>query len=371
LHALARPTALRLLEDFNVQEGNHGSYGGDPGLTGMVCTALHRAGVAPHLVTAGVDYLRRTAQPDGAWRLMHGMQAAPTAGLTGPAFVIASLSDAGHAMDPRVARAREWLFGCQQEAPFPLYAAPSGGWSWWGRTGWPSMLDSVAVLKALLPGAPGDARFQRGAEWLRGQQDRRGSWSIFVRNALLPFDGPCPYCSAKAIDVLLDAGVPASDRGLERAGRWLLKHPKPDGSYDALWNRGGVPGTSVALQTLVRLGLGRHPSVQRTRQWLLSAQRPDGSWGTGRDGQPGTAEETGWAVRALVDCGEEAAVARGVDWLLAAQGPDGLWEPGPVCFYVPHSVVYTDSMYTQGLALGALVAARKWTEARASGRARA
>jgi len=359
MHQLTRPTALRLLQELQEQEGNVGTWGGDPWLTGLVCTALKRADAAPHLVTAAVDYLRRAAQPDGSWRLMHGMQTEPTAGLTGPSFVVASLGEAGHAADPRVARARQWLRSCQQEVPFPLYDCPPGGWSWWGRTGWPGVLDSVAVLKVLLQGEPGDERLRRGLEWLRSRQDRRGSWSTFVRDTLVPLDGPCPYSTAKALEVLLEAGTPVSDPQVSRGLRWLLKHQRPDGSHDALWNRGGVPGTAVALQALVRAGLGRHPAALRARAWLLAAQLADGSWGTGRDAQPGTPEETGWAVRALVACEEDAAARRGVDWLVAAQRPNGFWEPGQVCVYIRDHVVYVDSMYAQGLALGALVAYRK------------
>jgi squalene-hopene/tetraprenyl-beta-curcumene cyclase len=40
MHRLARPTALRLLQDLQEQEGNVGTWGGDPWLTGLVCTAL-------------------------------------------------------------------------------------------------------------------------------------------------------------------------------------------------------------------------------------------------------------------------------------------------------------------------------------------
>jgi squalene-hopene/tetraprenyl-beta-curcumene cyclase len=369
VHQWVRPTAVRLLEEIQEQEGNVGTYGGDPWLTGLVCTALHRLGEAPHLVTAAVDYLRRAVRPDGAWNLMHGIQSTSVPETTGTALVTASLSEAGYTADPRLVRAREWLYACQLQEPFALYDCPPGGWAWLGPKGWPGVLDSLAVMKALALAAPGDARLLRGVEWLRGRQDGRGSWSTFVRDALLPNDGPCAYSTFKAIDVLLDVGASASDPHLARAVRWVLKRQRADGSYDAVWNRGGVPATSAAVRVLPRLGLGQHPVARRARQWLLSAQRPDGSWGTGRDSQPGTPEETGWAVRALVACGEEAAVARGVDWLVAAQGADGFWSPGQVCVYIRDHVLYVDNLYAQGLALGALVASGHGSWARDEGKA--
>lgn len=64
-------SAVRLLGEVQRQEGDLGSYGGDPWLTDLVVTALAGTGSAlppagPGLGAAGLAYLRTTVQPDGS-----------------------------------------------------------------------------------------------------------------------------------------------------------------------------------------------------------------------------------------------------------------------------------------------------------------
>jgi squalene-hopene/tetraprenyl-beta-curcumene cyclase len=355
---LARPAALRLLGQIQAEEGGVGSYGGDPWLTGLVGTALYLTRSAPELQAAARSYLRMTAQPDGSWHMIHGM-AVERIEVTGPAYVAAGLAAAGHGADAQLTRARRWLAECQQHERFDAYDCPAGGWAWSGRRGWPNVLDSLAVLKALLAGGDQAEVLRGGVEWLRSRQDGRGSWSTFVRNTLVPLDGPCPFSTAEAVHTLLDAGTPPSAREIDRAIRWLLKNQKADGSYDALWHRGGVPATSAALRALGRAGLAEHPSADRARRWLLDAQLPDGSWSTGRGETDGTPEETGWALGALAGIGGARAERAAAEWLVANQGADGRWQPGQVCTYIRDHVYYSDNLIGQGLALGALVAYRE------------
>ncbi|KOV13268.1 hypothetical protein ADK60_30080 [Streptomyces sp. XY431] len=382
--AAARPAAVRLLGAVQYQEGNVGSYGGDPWLTGLVVTGLASTGsvASPEsvgssgavgssgsvtslgavtspdgarLVAAGLDYLRATVQPDGSWCMIHGMETARVE-VTGPAFAAAALGAAGLADDPRLVRTRTWLADCQQTAPFPLYDCPPGGWTWSGPKGWPNVLDSLAVLEVLLQGDRDAPALRRGLDWLLARQDRRGSWSTFVRNTLVPLDGPCPYITAKALLVLHEAGVPASDPRLVRGLRWLLRRQDRDGGFRALWHRGVVPATVAVLRLLAALGRSRSPVAQRALDRLRAAQLPDGSWSTGDRGEPGTVDETARAVLALAACGDGARAARGADWLLEQQRPDGSWEPGRTCVYIRDHVHYSDFLMAQGLALSALSA---------------
>ncbi len=349
---VTRPTALRLLAQISAQEGGVGSYGADPWLTGLVCTGLVTNGIGADLVRAAVAYLRMTAQPDGSWQTLHGMQVEKVE-VTGPAYVALALGMAGHADDARLHRARLWLGACQQEEGFPAYGCPPGGWAWSGRRGWPNVLDSLAVLKALAQDEsdPDIARrFRRGIGWLLARQDRRGSWSTFVRNSLLPEDGPCPFSTAEAVLLLLDVHTDSTNPRIARAIRWLIRHPNPDGSFSATWHRGGVAATSVAFRVFRRVGFADHPVAVGTRQWLLAAQQPDGSWGT--------TEETGWALRALVGTGATAATRRAASWLVRSQRLDGTWRPGVSGVYIRNHVHYPDHMIANALALEALVAYR-------------
>ncbi|MEV6977077.1 prenyltransferase/squalene oxidase repeat-containing protein [Kitasatospora sp. NPDC093806] len=358
--AAARPAAIRLLGEVQRQEGNVGSYGGDPWLTGLVVTALagpdpDRVRPEPGLVAAGLRYLRDTVQPDGSWCMIHGMETARVE-VTGPAFAAAALGAAGFADDPRLARTRDWLADCQQKRPSPLYDCPPGGWTWSGTKGWPNVLDSLAVLEVLLQGDRDAPALRRGLDWLLARQDRRGSWSTFVRNTLVPLDGPCPYITAKALLVLLDGGLPADDPRLARGLRWLLRRQRPDGGFQALWHRGVVPATAAVLRLLARLDRAASPAARRALDRLRAAQLPDGSWSTGDPGEPGTVDETGRAVLALAACGERAPALRGADWLLEHQRPDGSWQPGQTCVYIRDHVHYSDFLMAQGLALSALAA---------------
>lgn len=350
---LSRPVALRLLAQISTQEGGVGSYGADPWLTGLVCIALSNTSAGPDLIEAAVSYLRMTAQPDGSWQMLHGTQLEKVE-VTGPAYVAAALGTAGYAADPRLQRARAWLGACQQDEEFPAYACPPGGWAWSGRRGWPNVLDSLAILKAFAQDRSDpdiDRRLRRGIDWLSRRQDRRGSWSTFVRNSLLPADGPCPFSTAEAILVLLSMQIPSTDSRITRAIRWLVRHPNRDGSYSATWHRGGVPATSAVCRALAGVGHTDHPAAVRARRWLLDAQLPDGSWN-------GTPEETGWALRALVGTDENDAVRRAAEWLVASQRADGTWKPGQIGVYIRDHVHYTDHLIGQGLALEALVAYR-------------
>jgi squalene-hopene/tetraprenyl-beta-curcumene cyclase len=355
LSRLSGPAAVRLLGEVSRQEGDVGSFGGDPWLTGLVATALTVSATAPELVESALEYLRSTAQPDGSWSMIHGMAPARIE-VTGPAFAAAALGAAGLAGDPRLAATRAWLVDCQQRRAFPLYDCPPGGWTWSGPKGWPNVLDSLAVLEVLLQGRRDDPALRDGVAWLLARQDRRGSWSTFVRNTLVPLDGPCPYITAKALLVLAESGIPADHRAVVRGLRWLRRAQRPDGLFEALWHRGPVPATAAVLRLFGALGLDDGPTACRAAEALLTLQRPDGSWSTDRPEDPGTVDETARAVLALTASGRPGPARRGGDWLVRAQRPDGSWPEGQTCVYIRHHVHYSDHLMAQGLALSALTA---------------
>ncbi|MFJ3725157.1 prenyltransferase/squalene oxidase repeat-containing protein [Streptomyces sp. NPDC090045] len=359
LHRSARRAGLRTLGRVEAGENERGGYGGDNWLVALVCLGLTSTGAPAAMTADTVDYLRSHVQADGSWHIMQGLD------LIGGSFVARGLAQAGYARDERLARARQWLRGCQQDRAFPVFGAPPGGWGWEGPRGWPNFLDSATVLSALQTGdeTEGAEPLRRGLRWLQSRQDRTGSWGTFVPDTTLANDGPCPYVTAQAVDVALAGGASPDHPGVRRALDWLRAHQRPDGTYEALWYRGLTPGTAMVLVAFGRAGRTADPVARRARDALLRAQLPDGSWGPGDTGilgdEParGTVEETAWALRALLAGGvpaDDPRIRSAADWILAAQQPDGLWPASQVCMHIRNLAYYVDGLIVTGLALTAL-----------------
>ena len=353
---LARGKALRLLRDVYEHEGRTGDFSEDPWPSALVCLSLARAGLAPDMVAASAGYLRRSVRPDGSWDAVSNLD------LTRSGFAATGLIAAGYAADPRLEPTRQLFHRCQQRQEFTVLACPPGGWSFSGARGWPVTLESAEIIAALagMPGHQSDSALRTGLEWLRGRQDSRGSWSLWVRDTKLANDGPCPSITSQGITALLDAGEPADGPEVSKAVAWLLTQQRPDGTFDNLWYRDFTTGTAAVLAALGRAGQADHPAagsvVDKARQWLLDTQRPDGSWGDGAEADS-SVEETAWALHALLEAGLDPAsepVTRAVDWLVSAQSPTGGWQPSRICAYIRHHMYYPNGAITRGLALRAL-----------------
>ncbi len=185
---LARGKALGLLRAIYDHEGQTGDFSEDPWPAALVCLSLARAGLAPDMVAASAGYLRRSVRPDGSWDAVSNLD------LTRSGYAVTGLIAAGYADDPRLDKAWELFHRCQQQEEFTVLACPPGGWSFSGARGWPVTLESAEIIAALggLPGAESDQVLRTGIDWLRGRQDKRGSWSLWVRNTKLANDGPVP-----------------------------------------------------------------------------------------------------------------------------------------------------------------------------------
>ncbi|HEX8081198.1 MAG TPA: prenyltransferase/squalene oxidase repeat-containing protein [Jatrophihabitans sp.] len=349
---LARGKALKLLREVYEHEGRTGDFSEDPWPSALVCLSLARAGLAPDMVAASAGYLRRSVRPDGSWDAVSNLD------LTRSGFAATGLIAAGYAADPRLEPTRQLFHRCQQRQEFTVLACPPGGWSFSGARGWPVTLESAEIIAALagMPGHQSDSALRTGLEWLRGRQDSRGSWSLWVRDTKLANDGPCPSITSQGITALLDAGEPVDGPEVSKAVAWLLTQQRPDGTFDNLWYRDYTTGTSAVLAALGRAGQADHPVAGRARQWLTDTQRPDGSWGDGAEADS-SVEETAWALHALLEAGLDPAaepVAKAVDWLVSAQLPTGGWQPSRICAYIRHHMYYPNGAITRGLALRAL-----------------
>ncbi|MFD8278620.1 prenyltransferase/squalene oxidase repeat-containing protein [Streptomyces solisilvae] len=361
LDRLARPRALAILRDAYEREGATGGFSTDPWLTGLICLGLARSGQAPDLVRAAAGWLRSAARPDGSWDLM-------PLDVTWTNFATAALIEAGRADDPQLIGTREMLHRHQQPESFDALGCPAGYWGFSSPRSWPMALETAesSAILLRLPGGAYDPHVRAGLAWLTATQDAAGSWSLAVRNTKPGGFGPCPQMTAKIVGALLDSGAGADDPRVAKAVRWLVGRQRPDGSFEAMWYRGGTPGTAAALEALTRAGRTEEHrrAAARARDWLLRTRHPDGSWSTGEGTRPGTVEETAWALRGLLAAGPspaDPALAAAARWLVDAQRADGGWNPAPVNEYIRGCARYADDGIAAGLALRALAHYRSAT----------
>ncbi|WP_232667655.1 prenyltransferase/squalene oxidase repeat-containing protein [Pseudonocardia sp. TRM90224] len=356
---LAVPTALRLLDAVHQHEQRTGAFSEDPWPAALVCLGLARAGRAPGIVTAIVGFLRRSVRPDGAWDAVSNLD------LTRSAFAATGLLAAGYGLDQRLDRTRDLFHRTQQRDAFTVLACPPGGWSFSGAHGWPVTLESAEILAALagFPDRERDPVLRSGLDWLVDRQDKRGSWSLWVRNTKLANDGPCPAITSQCVVALLEAGHRPDDDAVRSALDWLQTQQATDGTFENLWYRDHTSGTAMVLTALATAGRGGGPVAERARRWLLDTQLADGSWGdgAGSTGSPGTVEETAWTLSALLAAGVapgSQSIRRGIDWLVDAQRPGGDWPASRVCAYIRHHMHYPNGAITRGSAIRALGAYR-------------
>jgi len=349
----ARPKAISLLRSIYDHEGRTGAFSEDPWPAALVLLGLARSGEAPDMAAAAAAWLRGAVRPDGSWDAVTNLD------LTRSGYAATGLIAAGYGDDPRLRPTRDLFHTTQKQEPFDVFAVPPGGWSFSNARGWPVTLESAEILTALagFPEAADDPALRSGLAWLLDRQDKRGSWSLWVRDTRLPNDGPCPAITAQAITALRAAGHPADHPAVRKAAQWLQTRQQPDGTFENLWYRDHTSGTAAVVTALCNAGLADGDTVKRAAAWLMRTQLPDGSWGPG-DGTEGSVEETAWAVEGLLAAtgatGANDAVERGVAWLVSAALPDGSWRPTRVCNYIRHYMHYPNAVITQALALRAL-----------------
>lgn len=349
LARLGKPNALKAIRQVHEHEGSTGAWCENAWVTGLVCTGLARAELAPDLVEAAVGWFRRTMHPDGWWQ-------------TGPLdaawtmYAVRGLAEAGYAEDPRLSASAELFVRLQQHRPFLAFGCPPGYWGWAGTAGWPSTLETSEILSVLcrLPGEQQAKAIDAGVDWLTRMQDSRGSWGLCVRNTKVANSGPCPMTTVQAVDALLDSGIPADDSRVRRALRWLAEVQLPDGAFESVWYRHHTMATAAVLETFAKAGRADDETARRAQAWLERARQADGSWGDGH-GAPATVEETGWAVSGLLAAGADPGSVRpGVSWLLDRRDAGGGWPSESVNEYVRYVSRYTNPALAQGMALRAL-----------------
>jgi squalene-hopene/tetraprenyl-beta-curcumene cyclase len=142
----------------------------------------------------------------------------------------------------------------------------------------------------------------------------------------------------EALGLLGDSG----SRAMRRAVDYLRGEQQRDGSWWGRWGVNYIYGTGAALPALRAAGEDMaSPYVRRAVRWLTQKQNEDGGWGETCESYadprlagegPSTASQTAWALLALLaadrggDAVAERAAERGVAYLVERQEEDGQWE---------------------------------------------
>jgi squalene-hopene/tetraprenyl-beta-curcumene cyclase len=169
--------------------------------------------------------------------------------------------------------------------------------------------------------------------------------------------------TALAVTGLREAGVPADDPALLRAGRWLLDHEvrrRGDWAIRVRAEPGGwpfefanewYPDTDDTAEVVIALRLldldaEARPAIERAKRWLRAMQSRDGGWGAfdkdntsrlvtrlpfcdfGEVIDPPSEDVTAHIVECFALEGEPAhspLLRRALDYLWRRQEPDGSW----------------------------------------------
>lgn len=349
LRAAARRPTLKTLTRI---QPLHGGFLEAVPLTAFVTMSLAAMGLDAHpVVTRGVDFLIRSARPDGSWAIDTNLSTWLTT------LAINALGGVEGALPAEAAPPlRAWLLGQQHGERHPYTQAAPGAWAWTDLPGGvPDADDTAGALLALRRlGAP-DAATHRaaveGVRWLLDLQNRDGGIPTFCKGwGALPFDRSSPDLTAHALrawaawlDDLAPAMARRTERAIRRALAFLAKTQRPDGAWIPLWfghqeaanDENPVYGTARVLTALQDRAVRQRwpearPLAAAARAWLAAHQNPDGGW-AGAPGAASSVEETGLAVEALASSGcDMPAVRRGTDWLAARADKE---PPAPIGFY--------------------------------------
>jgi len=355
LRWLCRPRSLQVLE--RIQPSSGGYLEATP-LTSFVVMSLAamraaKSGTpADRVIGRGIEFLVRSAHPDGSWQIDSNLSIWVTT------LAVNALHAAGDlgALDC-TEQLDLWLQSQQTKEIHAYTGAMFGAWGWSHLPGSvPDCDDTPGALLALVNlGAVMKGRYWAGwglaRNWILGLQNRDGGFPTFCRGwGKLPFDRSGTDLTAHCLRALWQLGgdrpdywKPLYGQPTERAFTFLARHQTPDGSWLPLWfgnqhaphDINPVYGTTRVLAAYRDLNRAETDEARRGVAFLLSAQNADGGWGGARH-TPSSVEETGLAVEILLDLApREAApaVERGIEYLVRRVEDGTFTEPTPIGFY--------------------------------------
>ena len=154
-------------------------------------------------------------------------------------------------------------------------------------------------------------------------------------NAML--DPSCPDITARVLEALGLFGIRVGNLQVDRGIEFIRLTQDKRGCWIGRWGVNYLYGTWQVLQGLEAAGYDMtQPMVRRAVDWVKSVQQANGGWGEtcfsyddptlAGQGEV-TASQTAWALLGLIAAGEahSESVRRGIDYLVATQGDDGNW----------------------------------------------
>ena len=269
-----------------------------------------------------------------------------------------ALGEAGHANDPRLTRAADWLISKEVRRKGDWSIKRPGtepsGWAFeFANEFYPDIDDTAMVLLALLDAKGSNPRAQAAAErrainWLLAMQSSDGGWAAFDvdnnwailnrvpfadHNAML--DPTCPDITGRVVESLSRRGMAEHD-AVRRGVAYLLQSQERNGSWYGRWGVNYIYGSFLAMRGLAAAGgADTREAIDKAARWVHAIQNSDGGWGEscasyGRDRFVPAAScpsQTAWGVLGLLAAGDRDSshVRRGIRFLLERQRPDGTW----------------------------------------------
>lgn len=361
-------TSARTLDVLRRIQPTGGGFLEATPLTSFVVLSLAGAGFAEHpVVSAGVDFLRRSVRADGSWPID-----------TNLATWVTTLSvNALHlTADADQRPIRRWLLGQQYRQEHAYTGAAPGGWAWTDLPGGvPDADDTAGALLALHQLGPADTASSTaalaGVNWLLDLQNADGGMPTFCRGwGTLPFDRSGADLTAHVV-LAWTSWRPALprrtqqriNRAVQRSLAYLLAQQQKNGCWAPLWfgnqQTMSVENVTYGTNRVMRLtGLEEVrdskwvAALQRATHWLLAAQNSDGGWGNG-EASASSIEETALALEALAtpsharqvdDSTQDEAITRGTAWLIKHTECGQRFAPAPLGLYFA-KLWYSERLY--------------------------
>ncbi|MEU8761543.1 prenyltransferase/squalene oxidase repeat-containing protein [Streptomyces sp. NPDC048659] len=227
-----------------------------------------------------------------------------------------------------------------------LRANRDGGYGFHAGVGQSDADDTCYVLEFLRRAAPERHRAAiAGAEgYLLGIRNPDGGFPTFAR-------GTSSEIAMTAAAASALAPHPDLREVVAGAVRYVVRHQRPDGTFERSWSRNASNAVFRAVLALTGPGArgaeraARAEATGRALAHLAGTQHADGGWGHA-EGEPSDPISTAYAVTALASGGPAhragGPLARGLDHLVVRQRPDGGYlsrpdqaGPRPLLYDVP------------------------------------
>lgn len=240
---------------------------------------------------------------------------------------------------------------------------PRGGWCFAGGWhGWPVSDCTAEAVLGIIAARGKEASAPELGEavqfMLRGQNRDGGFGSYEARRSMIGLEWLNPAemfgdsmtelsyveCTGSCLAALAAwrQHVPATanqrvNRAVARAGAWLRRKQRSDGSWRGVWGVQFIYGTLFGIRGLLAAGARPgDPALRSACRWLLDRQQADGGWGEHHSGcltgryvahEESQVIQTAWALIALLEAEDPdwTAISRGARFLVESQDASGAW----------------------------------------------